>query len=44
MVCVIFTLPALDRLGHEFEELLFHLGLGGGTEIGVLRAQGLKHA
>ena len=33
---LILTGLAVDRVVHEFEELFLHLGLGGGTEIGVL--------
>ena len=32
---------AVDRIIHELEELLLHLGLGGGTEICILRNVGL---
>ena len=34
---LILTGLAVDRVVHEFEELLLHLGHGGGTEIGVVR-------
>ena len=34
---VILTSLTVDRVIHKFEELLHHLGLGGGPEIGLHR-------
>ena len=36
MFGLILTGLAIDRFVHQLEELFFHLGLGGGTEICVL--------
>ena len=44
MLGLILTGLPVDRVVHKFEELFFHLGLGGGTEIGVLRDVGLEPA
>ena len=41
---LVLTGLAIDRVVHELEELLLHLGLGCGTEIGVLRDVGLEPA
>ena len=44
MFGLILTGLAIDRVVHELEELFLHLGLGGGTEIGVLGDVGLEPA
>ena len=44
MLGLILTGLAIDRVIHEFEELLLHLGLGGGTDIEVLGDVGLEPA
>ena len=44
MLGLILTGLTIDRVIHEFEELLLHLGLGCATEIGVLRDVGLEPA
>ena len=44
MLGVILAGLAIDRVIHELEELLLHLGPDGGTEIGVLRDVGLGPA
>ena len=41
---LILTGLAVDRVVHEFEELLLHLGVGAVTEIGVLRDVGFDPA
>ena len=38
---LILTGLPVDRVVHKFEELFLHLGLGGGTEICILRNVGL---
>ena len=44
MLGLILAGLAIDRVVHELEELFFHLGLGAGTEIGVLGDVGLEPA
>ena len=44
MLAMIFTVLTIDRVIHKFAELFFHLGLGGGTVIGVLVDVGLQTA
>ena len=41
---LVFTRVAVDRVVHEFQELLLHLGIGGEVEIGVVRNVGLQPA
>ena len=44
MLGLILTGLAVDIVIHEFEELLLHLGLGGGTEICIHCDVGLEPA
>ena len=41
---LILTGASIDRVIHDFEELLLHLGLGAGTEICILRDVWLEPA